>query len=418
MTRKSLIQLNLLLFFVCLAAGCKGRPAQIEPANVLIIVIDCLRPDHVGANGYERPTTPNLDALAADSVNFTQAYAQAIWTHPSVPTILTGLYPSEHGLLDVEKDERGRAVGPALSPSVETLAERLKAAGFSTALVGEQAHLSVNFRLNQGFDYYHYRADHAANIQRRFLKWLGKRQIPFCYEWRQLRTDLRTGAVVLSEDDRQSMMARYDEELLGVDYWMGTLFAKLKDLNLWDDLMIVVIADHGEEFLEHGGICHESGPWDELLAVPLIIKPPASWHAPIGEQVDSLVELRDLTPTILEACGIPQDRDSRSLCPWLQGRSRKGDNRPFVAAETMEYIVIRTRKLKALFPRKGDKVVLYDLKQDPGETTNVVAQRREDLSRMKAYLTQWQERIRAVNPVYREIDRETADKLKALDYLN
>src|SRR5581483_9802123 len=119
--------------------------------------------------GYPRPTSPSLDALAADGVDFRQAYSQSSWTRPSLPTILTDLYPSEHGLLDLVEDPSAGAA--ALDDSVVTMAERLKAAGYATAMFGEQHQLSPRFGLNQGFDVWRPKSGGAENIDGRFLEW-------------------------------------------------------------------------------------------------------------------------------------------------------------------------------------------------------------------------------------------------------
>jgi hypothetical protein len=100
-------------------------PSLSKP-NVLVLVIDCLRADHAGANGYHGPTTPTIDGLAAEGVSPTQAISPSSWTRPTMPALLTGLYPSEHGLIELERDENGSVIGTIMSPGIGTLAERLK----------------------------------------------------------------------------------------------------------------------------------------------------------------------------------------------------------------------------------------------------------------------------------------------------
>jgi hypothetical protein len=153
-------------------AGCQAPVEPLTAPNVLLIVVDCLRSDHVGAYGHSRPTTPNLDSLAADGTLFRHAFAQSHWTRPSIPSYLTGLYPSEHGLLEVELNDSGVITGPALSPDVVTVAEELQERGYLTAMVGEQYQLARIFNLHQGFDFYRNKAGEASLIGRNFLKWL------------------------------------------------------------------------------------------------------------------------------------------------------------------------------------------------------------------------------------------------------
>jgi len=154
----------LILATLLLAAACQAPPPDLgPPPNVLLLVVDCLRADRLSVSGYERPTTPNIDALAAEGVRFTRAISQASWTRPSLPTILTGLYPSEHGLSNFdESDDKVRST--RLTDAVTTLAEALKSRGYRTAMIGEQFQLSPRFGLDQGFDFYKHRASTAANI--------------------------------------------------------------------------------------------------------------------------------------------------------------------------------------------------------------------------------------------------------------
>ena len=145
--------------------GCGGRsgpPQQAPPpANILMLVVDCLRADRVGAaTPYGRAVAPRLEALAAAGTRFTRAFAQASWTRPSVPTMLTGLYPSEHGL-GAFLQEGDEVMGGSLSPAAVTVAEALRALGYATALFAQQNQLAPKFGLDQGFDVYDHKASKA-----------------------------------------------------------------------------------------------------------------------------------------------------------------------------------------------------------------------------------------------------------------
>ncbi len=389
--------------------GCGGRSAPPQqappPANVLLLVLDCLRADRVGAEQpYGRAVAPRLEALAAAGTRFTRAFAQASWTRPSVPTLLTGLYPSEHGL-GAFLQEADEVMGGSLSPAAVTVAEALRALGYATALFAQQNQLAPKFGLDQGFDVYDHKASRAAHIHEELLSWLDaepKRPFfaylhylelhwpycappatrgvftadyqgrPLCADWRRLREDIRSGAVKLTAEEVDAMRGQYDEELLALDGEIGVLFDRLRERGLWDNTLIVVTADHGEEFFEHGGMAHGTSLYDELIRVPMVLKPPASWGASAGGAVSALVEHRDLLPTFIEAAGTSPATagDRRSLRRRMLGDS--DGEREFVVAELGDTIAVRTADHKLIVER-GHPGKLFDLTRDPGELDDVAA---------------------------------------------
>jgi arylsulfatase A-like enzyme len=436
------------------ALGCRGaaapapEPPPPTPADLLLVVIDCLRGDALSSAGYARRTTPALDALAGEGTRFTRAFAQASWTRPSLPTLLTGLYPSEHGLLDLGDDNAEHA--PALDESVTTLAERLAPAGYTSVMFGEQHKLSPRFGLGQGFARWEHRTGPARNIEtkmveftagspgQRFFAYLhylelhwpycpphdlrgtfddGTSELDLCADWRRLRDEMRTGEVRLTEADERRMRARYDEELLGVDRELGKLFDQLRQRGVWDETLVVVTADHGEEFGEHGGWFHGHTLHDELIHVPLIVKPPASWGAPRGRTVDALVEQRDLAATLLDAAGVGEaPAGTGSLLPWVRGK--EGPARPFVVSESMEQVTVRTAGWKLIAEKAAGALVLYDLAADPGETRDVAAAHADRVGELRRHLVAWR---RGLVPAQRrevDVDEETRKGLEGLGYVN
>jgi arylsulfatase A-like enzyme len=433
-----------------------GCPREERRPNLLLLVVDCLRADALSIAGYQRPTTPSVDALAREGSRFTRAYAQASWTRPSLPTILTGLYPSEHGLLDLEGDPAAGTA--ALDESVLTLAERLQQAGYATAMVGEQHQLSPRFGLQQGFDLWHPKAGDGANIQRRFLEWQGGLTAgqPFfaylhylelhwpycpprdlrgrfdegpsrldpCASWRQLRDDMRSGAYVVTAEDRQLLRARYDEELLGVDRLIGKLVGELKAGGLYDDTLILVTADHGEEFGEHDGFFHGHTLHEELLRVPLVVKPPASWEAPREQVIDGLVELRNVAATFLDAAGVMElPAGTHTLVPWIRGERRDAPNR-FVVAEGVDQIAVNEGRWKMIVGREGNRAAdarggfqLYDLRKDPGERKNLAAGKRTRLALMRELVANWRKGLHPAPQKRVTMDSETKKGLAALGYV-
>ena len=437
--------------------GCRGEAAPPvtppepppPPADLLLLVIDCLRADTLGVNGYGRPTTPNLDALAAEGTTFRNAFAQASWTRPSLPTILTGLYPSEHGLLDLGDDDAAHA--QALDEGIDTVAERLAAAGYATAMFGEQHKLAPRFGLGQGFEVWHHRSGGAANINKKAVEWasgLGQRrwfgylhylephwpycppqdvrgrfyadEPDFCADWRGVRNQIRDGERVLTPAEREALRARYDEEVLALDAQIGELFAQLREKGLWDETLIVVTADHGEEFFEHDGYFHGQSLHDELTAVPLLVKPPASWGAPAGQRLDGLVETRDIPATLLAAAGVaPLPPGTIDLRPWVRGEGAGDGPRRFVVSESLDQVALRTAGHKLVVDRKGGAQRLYDLASDPGERHDVAAAAGDEAAVLRRQLAEWR---RGLQPPRQgkvvEVDAETREGLEALGYVN
>ena len=438
--------------FVALAlfcVGCGTPPSEQapdrQPPDILLLVVDCLRADRL-TGSFSRPATPRLDELAKEGIRFTRAFSQTNWTRPSIPSYLTGLYPSEHGLTSLLEGQQAN-VTEALSPQAETLAETLGELGYASSMIGDQHQLAPRFGLSQGFDHYNHKGSKAESIHFGALEWLASSERPFftylhylelhwpycppeatrgrfsagwegrefCFQWRKLRNDLRSGAVVLSPEETAAMSARYDEELLALDARLGKLFEELRARGLWDETLVILTSDHGEEFFEHGGMGHGTSLHDELIAVPLIVKPPTSWGAAIGVDIDALVELRDLAPTILDAAGAANKGSGRSLLPYFFGEAPLA--REFVTSEDTVSVAVRTRDLKLIAAREGGGVELYDLSDDPGEKTSVAAQRPDDVARLQGYLRQWRGELRPLESMSTELDAETVEGLKSLGYV-
>jgi len=426
------------------------RPEPLAPPNIVLIVVDCLRSDHVGAYGYERLTTRNLDALAGEGTLFRRAYAQSHWTRPSLPTILTGLYPTEHGLLDVERDADGRVLGPSLALEATTIAEELQAAGYDTAMIGEQFQLSATFNLNQGFDYYRNRGGKASQISRHFTRWLdgrdspgrfftylhyldihwpycpperfrgrfdsGESSIDTCGDWRKLRTDIRSGARVLTPSEAKRLEARYDEELAATDNLIRHVFEDLRERELWDDTLVLVTSDHGEEFYERGFIGHQGGLVDALLSVPLIVKPPAGWRGEPSAEVDTIVELRSIAPTLREAAGLAPGRGGPSLVPFLLGEE-VDDPPSYAVAESAIEVNVRTATHNLIFDRETESFALYDRRSEPFEATDVAADQPEVLAAMRNHFRAWLAALQPITPETSVADDATVEGLKDLGYI-
>lgn len=310
-----------------LAGGCGGEP----PPNLLLIVVDTLRADHLGAYGHGRRTSPELDAFARDAVRFERAYATAPWTQPSVASILTGLAPATHGadrLLRVLPD------------SAVTLAERLRDAGYATGAVVSHTLLGPRFGFDQGFETFvhgdalgpgRFSTPGVTERGTQLLEAFAREQRPFFvmlhyfdphYSYER-HPDVGFAAAggagrLTGEESIETLLALdpppapeevdfvrslYDEEVHFTDAGIGRLLRAVDRLGIDERTVVVVSADHGEEFWERGALGHAHTLHEELVRVPLMIRGPGLEPRVVDEPVSLLA----LAPTLLDLLEVPAD---------------------------------------------------------------------------------------------------------------
>jgi len=331
-------------------AGCekKNRP------NVILVIIDTLPASHVSSYGYERSTTPNLDRVATDGILFKNAVAPSPWTLPSFASILTGAYPSRH--------QAGRNLEHLSKP--DRILSRMKKGMTTMAdLFGDQEYQTIgffncpfthpDFGLGQGFDRYSYYKGDNLNIRpanvmiNEARTWIeengddpffmvlhffdphlaynpsipvaapyisgyrGDLKPPFNPEL----SDVRLGKTPLTDEDKKFVVGLYDGEVAATDAELGNFLRYLKDKGIYDQSLLIITADHGEEFWEHGGFEHGHTLHREVINVPLVIKYPGNILS--GQKVDEYVSLLDIFPTVAELMEwqLPFPVDGRSLYP-------------------------------------------------------------------------------------------------------
>lgn len=443
----------LALLALGLAPGC-GPSA---PPNAVLIVVDTLRWDFLGCYGHPRNTTPFVDALAAEAVTFERAYATAPWTKPSVASMFTGLYPSAHG---------SQGPGPPLRPSVETLGEILRRHGYATAGVISNEILEARKGFGQGFDIYldsearghDYVSTDGVTAQgidrlrefvddpRPFLLFLHyfdphfnyKRHPEFGFaaesagrlDGTQSIHELRAMRGELTEEEVGFLRDLHQEEIRFTDAGIGRLLAALRELGLDRNTLIAFTADHGEEFLERGWLGHIRSLYEELLRVPLIIRPPGG--AGQARTVPTPVSLVSLTPTILDLLGIdiaPFRFQGPSLAPHVLGSPDPDANPGAVFAEvafrgftlptsTFKHAVLGPR-FKLIRDARNGALELYDLQADPGERRDLTPE-REDLVRRMLPLLKQHLRLARERPAEEKVpqlsDRDV-EVLRELGYL-
>lgn len=376
------------------ATATAKRQPRGQPPQIVLISIDTLREDAIGALGGSTPT-PHLDRFAAAAEVWGPHYAAATWTKPSHASLLTGLPPSVHGADGFET---------AIAPGVPLLAERLRQAGLATAgLVSDCLWLNPPFGFSRGFADYRSVPWNLPQERRAALNWLAEhRDQPFFFflhsfevhsDFRYLpyespgtrrrAVDERFGLVGYGCTAGQCASSRlaeinegrlaplpqeatvlrylYDRGVAHLDAELGQLFADLEALGLFEPLLIILTADHGEAFLEHGEVLHGSG-WNEVQRVPLLIKWPHGRRA--GGRGAFATSALDIVPTVLAAAGLSAEelpgqdlataRRPRPVFSWGPGESVIADG------------------WKAALRPDGSRR-LFDLTTDPGERQDLAA---------------------------------------------
>lgn len=391
-------------------AGC-GREA-VQP-NLLLIVVDTLRRDYLGCYGQARDTSPSIDALAEQSVVFERAYATAPWTQPSVASLLTGRYPSSHG---VDK------LFEALPASAMTLAEVLGCSGYATAAVVSHFLIGPRFGFDQGFERFQLTDAKGANEvstpevvanATEALRALAEQERPFFLlvhlfdpHHRYLRHEgadfapRSAGRLRGTENINQLRQLRpppgvkevrfirdlYAGEVRFSDAGIGEILAALDRLPRGKETLVVLTADHGEELFDRNWLGHTRTLYDELIHVPLMIRLLDGEGA--GERVDPPVSLVALAPTLLELLGVdaPNGRyQGRSFARVLRGGHGEDEavysevdfatRRPVpgeISKEVRRRALVRGN-LKLIEDQFSGALELYDLGRDPRERENLAA---------------------------------------------
>ena len=469
------LALGALCFVACgEPSGSPGAARGPARPNVLLVVIDTLRADHLGAWGYARPTSPHIDALAARGVLFTRAFAPSSWTRPSVASLFTSLYPSEHGATTFDRP---------LSSAVATLAERFRDAGYRTLGVsGNFTHVTEEIGFGRGFErwstlaieisedesefigqkaglfgvrklkaptgfevndevlrllpageaplflYVHYMDPHSgytppSPFRERFVRDRELLARPHLGSDPNLG-NLAVGKVTIGARMRRHLIDLYDGEIATVDAAFGALLAELHARGLDHPTVTALVSDHGEEFDEHGNYFHGLGLHHEAVHVPLVLHDSRAPDS--GARRDEPVDLLDVGPTLLALAGLEK-------APGMRGRNLLDGSGPLPPRDLLAELHY-DELLESIRPRSHDfalqrwpwKVITHreapsewfrkdrDLgEQAPldAEAPGVPRELADEGRRFQAGLVS-----RATEgPI--ELDAEDRDRLRALGYL-
>jgi len=328
------------IVLIALAASCNllslAQNILIYPnhPNVLLILPDTLRADHLGCYGYQRQTSPNIDEFAEECVLFEKAFSTSPWTKTAIGSILTSLYPHEH---------RAFQWADNLSHANLTLSEIFRNKNFKTFSVQANHIITSRYGFHQGFQVYkEMKNDLAENLTNEFISWLSKKnrrpffaylhfmdthypyRVPEDYQriyasenqshlnLKQLiAQDIRLLTEMgMPQSDRDYIVNLYDDSIKYFDIHFGRILEALKANQMLDETIIILVSDHGEEFWEHGSFGHGHTLYNELLHVPLMIRYPSILPA---QRVFPPVSLIDLYPTILSLAGIDYNQKIRGI---------------------------------------------------------------------------------------------------------
>lgn len=431
-----------------LLAGCEKQPEALSP-NVILVSIDTLRADHLGCYGYDRPTSPTLDRLASEGMLFECAYATSPWTLPSHGTMLTGFYPGRIGLNSEDS---------TLPSELETLAMVLSKHSFSTAAVVNSFFVSEKYGFNRGFDSFCFVPENHAPIGaapiiiKQAMQWVKQHKneqfflfLHFYDVHANYSTlpqyeeqfvgpyngvadgtlaqliEFRKGTLSLDKADVKHFADLYDAEIRQLDDQLKRLLGFLQQEALLEKSFMIITSDHGEEFLDHGGILHGRTQYQELIHIPLIIRGPG---IPPSRRFKGIVSLVDMVPTVLSLLGIssPSGLEGLDLSPlWQDNRYKLPDR--FIFSEADQYNVkndikraVWHGKYKLHYDLLTKKLELYNLANDPTERLNITSEYPSVgmvlLTKIKKFMMKFTGDTQSVPLTPKEIE-----KLKSLGYL-
>jgi len=442
------------------ARAALGRPGP--PRGVIVMVADTLRSDHLDAWGHDRLTAPTLADLAAEGARFADTVSQGAWTKIAVPSILTSLYASTHGIVDIPD---------RVPASVTTMAEAFRAAGYATFHTSSVPFSGRNSNLQQGVEVLHERAsvdgldEHRSKTARtyvdRLIPWLeAHREQPFFvflhvfdphspfrpftpWDDRWLSAEeiatheknLETMAEAVPDFhdhlptreqlaeagvDAEAFVAAerawYDASIRAMDAEVARLFDRLAELDLADDVLFAFVSDHGEEFLEHGRHWHGHSLYGEMVNVPMLVRWPGV--VPAGLAVEATTQSIDLMPTLLELAQVPVPAaaQGRSLLPLLAAPADPGTlgwKRAPVFTERKDPPTEETEGSPDAYAvlLDGWKLIwnetvrddrpeleLFDHREDPLNLVDLAGEHPEKVAELKALIDGWRAEAEAARP--------------------
>lgn len=450
------------IFLMRMFIGVCSVSATEKDVNVVLITIDALRADHLSCYGYDRNTSPNIDSIAEKGSVFNNVIAPCSWTAPSVVSLLTSVYPINHGVKHGIGYKKNKTIHiqEVFSSKLFTLAEILKTQGYTTFGVASNLHLDEQFGFARGFDYFHclpflpapivnkrvYAWEEQIRQADKFFLWIHyfdphhfyHARTPWIdnYTPRELTEELKlsnkkwpelTQLISTFKRDPQTLsnlIALYDSEINFVDSHIGELIQKC---DLDKDTLLIITSDHGEEFLDHGKLGHGHDLHRAVINIPLIIKQPDGSEK---KAVNKQVSLLDIMPTILRFLDIdpPEYLLGKSLWKtydpfsWFKKTLLRKDAIQYNFSEvearaTLKAII--TPEWKYIYNFKMQTGQLYNIQVDPLELNNLADKRVDKSSQLKEQLFNWVSTAKQYPPKKQEfqLTPQEKEKLQGLGYI-
>ncbi len=371
-----------------------------ERPNLLILLVDSLRARQLQPYGHDFSVSPNLDSFAQKGIRFARAYTQGAHTKVSTASLFTGLIPPRHGVRMFKHIKGGLKTRP-LKDSYTTMAELFKNKGYTTLAFSTNPHVTEKEGFGQGFDHMWYVPDNEISTEKVnenvisvmesrlgskpyfvYVHYMAphwpyspprKFSSKFTRGMKTVRPLNRSGpATGVSPARKRYSMALYNGEILYWDHNFGKLMSQFEERGWLENTVVVVLSDHGEEFLEHGGKGHGYTVYEELLHVPLIMVGEGIFEQ--GESYEYRVRLIDILPGLCHLAGIStQDLDIDGTNMFKKSR-REPENYPLVYAEAIKGKLprtIRTRKYQIIYNERPGTWELYDIESDPQQHNNI-----------------------------------------------
>ncbi len=459
-------------FTLWVVVGCSSSERWESP-NIVLISLDTLRADHTSIYGYPKEITPHLAQLAREAAIFDNGYTPASHTLLAHASMMTALYPETHGVI-----ERSNTIA-----SDDTLlAQVLHQAGYRTVAFINGGYLDPKYGFDRGFDVYDFAHDikegrSAEVTNQAIFEWLseyeGRPFFLFAHyfdihsDWEYLPYEsaptykskfvgpapdgFRAGdgkifasrflgkmnkeKLLYTDAERDYVKSLYDAGIAYTDFHIGALIDKLREVNLLDRTIIIIVSDHGEEFQEHGNMLHTQ-VFEEVVRIPFLISFPEmrgspqrscrtdgkSWRTFKARRIETAAELVDLMPTIADCIGIPISSriQGQSLMKLLEGDDQLNDRPVFVRNSSGSQMGIRKGKWKLIHAMKSGRSFLYDLKDDPGERENLAKRYPERAEVLLRELESWREESHLARSDDRrdvEVSDEVIKALEALGYV-
>jgi len=455
------IGMNIIVKYFCcfivisltLVSCTNSNKSEFPFKNVVFIIVDTLSTEDLGAYGNTNSPSPIIDKLAREGVLFKKAYSTSSWTKPSIASLFTGLMPSVHGVTSIDD---------ILKEEEFTLADAFKSKGFKTAAFVSHTLISPQMGYAQGFDVYDtipfkgnvHDVISSAKVTDMANDWLKKNhKDPFFlflhyfdphnnyhHHKKFDRTsnykgslkssadirELRKLIPTMTKEDQAFLKGLYQEEIAFTDSQIGRFLENIENFGLSKDTLIVLTADHGEEFLEHGEIGHSRTLYNELIHIPFILKLPSKFKPSI---VNDPISSMDIFPTLLSFLKIPIDSAVKAASLALTLTHGMPIKKQDIVSEVdfksshikaYKISVIRDN-LKAILDKPSNTFELYDLEKDPQELDNIALKNPELLLTISPLILDYKDKVQTSLPTTKKTRKERTpdevEQLKSLGYL-